>query len=241
MAIYLQGCAGNINPVFVDHTWRECQRIGAIVGATATKAALELMTLPSGLRSINLSWDEEVPVDPPIVGRVVEPADLATLTLTVPVEPRRWRPPAAIAEEAADVQAQLARTASPALRRALLPRVNELWVEGLLASGDDLTDSMDVPSPVATGTIEIQGFRLGRELALVGLPGEPFVETGLAIMQSGGDVLVGGYTNGAAGYLPTSEAFAERGYEVGCTLYAPGTAEAIAAAARTVVERLKQR
>ena len=233
-ALYLQGCAGNINPVYADHTWGECQRVGGIVGAATTRAALELMALAPGLRSINLSWGEEVPVSPVIVGRVVDPTKLRALSVSVSVEARDHRSPAAIAAEAATVQARLAQAADPDERRELLPRVSELWVEELLAAGDELVDSIDVPRAEAA-QVEVQGFLLGRDLALVGLPGEPFVETGMAIQADQDlDVLVSGYANGAAGYLPTRAAFTERGYEVGCSLYAPGTAEMIAATARRV-------
>jgi hypothetical protein len=65
---------------------------------------------------------------------------------------------------------------------------------------------------------ELQAFRLG-DLLLVALPGEPFVEIGLAIEQQlremapGCTVLVGGYANNVCGYLATAAAFAEGGYE----------------------------
>ena len=47
----------------------------------------------------------------------------------------------------------------------------------------------------------------------IGLPGEPFVETGLALKQAGASFVVG-YANGYLGYFPIRRAYDEGGYEV---------------------------
>lgn len=61
---------------------------------------------------------------------------------------------------------------------------------------------------------EIQVLRIG-EVAIVGLPGEFFVEFGLAIKRASPAriTLVAGLANGSTGYVPTAEAFDEGGYE----------------------------
>jgi neutral ceramidase len=61
---------------------------------------------------------------------------------------------------------------------------------------------------------EIQVFRIG-DVAIVGLPGEFFVEFGLAIKRASPArvTLVVGLANGSAGYVPTAAAFDEGGYE----------------------------
>jgi hypothetical protein len=53
--------------------------------------------------------------------------------------------------------------------------------------------------------------------AFVFLPGEPFVETGLALYAASPCVftVVAGYAEDWIGYLPTDEAFDEGGYEIG--------------------------
>lgn len=63
--------------------------------------------------------------------------------------------------------------------------------------------------------LEIQAVRVG-ELAIVGIPGELFVEIGLAIKAASPfrHTLVCGYTNGVYFYIPTAAAFAQGGYEV---------------------------
>jgi neutral ceramidase len=61
---------------------------------------------------------------------------------------------------------------------------------------------------------EIQVLRIG-DVAIVGLPGEFFVEFGLAIKQQSPAraTFVAGLANGSLGYVPTVAAFAEGGYE----------------------------
>ena len=67
-------------------------------------------------------------------------------------------------------------------------------------------------APIAA---EIQIIGIG-DLALVALPGEPFVELGLAIRQQSParHTFVIGYANDYIGYLPTPEAWEQGGYEV---------------------------
>lgn len=65
--------------------------------------------------------------------------------------------------------------------------------------------------------INITLFRIG-SLAIVGIPGEPFVEIGLAIKEIKyfSHIIVTGNTNGSSGYIPLKKHFAKGGYEV-CT------------------------
>jgi hypothetical protein len=62
----------------------------------------------------------------------------------------------------------------------------------------------------------IAALRLGDAL-FVFLPGEPFVETGLAIKERSPFVFtaVVGYAESSIGYVPTERAFDEGGYEIG--------------------------
>ena len=62
--------------------------------------------------------------------------------------------------------------------------------------------------------IELQAFRLD-DAAFVAIPGEVFVEIGLALkQQSPNPVFVFGIANGYIGYVPTREAYQTGGYEV---------------------------
>lgn len=69
--------------------------------------------------------------------------------------------------------------------------------------------------PVKTAEVEVQAFRLG-ELAIVGLPGEIFVEFGLTVKRESpyGHTIVNTLCNGSVqGYVCTKEAYEQGGYE----------------------------
>lgn len=86
--------------------------------------------------------------------------------------------------------------------------------------------------------IEIQAMALGR-MRWVALPGEVFVETGLAIKQAGASFVTGN-ANGWVGYFPIHRAYEEGGYEVVAgpwSRVAPGSAERIEAVCIRQMER----
>jgi neutral ceramidase len=62
---------------------------------------------------------------------------------------------------------------------------------------------------------DIVGIAIG-EIGLLFLPGEPFVETGLALRRHSPFefTIVAGFSEETVGYIPTDEAFSEGGYEV---------------------------
>jgi neutral ceramidase len=86
---------------------------------------------------------------------------------------------------------------------------------------------------------ELQGMRLG-PVRWLSLPGEPFVETGLALKRTGASFVVG-YANGYLGYLPTRRAYEEGGYEVVLGAWsraAPGSAERLGVIGQKLLQRL---
>ena len=88
---------------------------------------------------------------------------------------------------------------------------------------------------------EVQGLFLD-ELAMVGVPGELFVEYGLHVIESAWptQAAVVGYANGMVGYVPTREAFERGGYETtfaGSSLLAPEAGDMLAEAAISIVKR----
>ena len=66
-------------------------------------------------------------------------------------------------------------------------------------------------------------------LAIVGIPGELFVELGLAIQATPyfAQTFVAGYCNDLIGYIPTRAAYAQGGYEVDTARIAAGSGETI--------------
>lgn len=87
--------------------------------------------------------------------------------------------------------------------------------------------------------LEVQVFRLSRDVAVVGLPGEVFVDLGLAIKHASPFpvTLVIELCQDAPDYIPTRKAFAEGSYETVNSRIAPGGGEMMAEAA---VRLLKQ-
>src|ERR1700722_3766055 len=71
------------------------------------------------------------------------------------------------------------------------------------------------------------------DIAMVGIPGELFVELGLAIKATPNfaRIFVAGYCNDLIGYIPTRAAYPEGGYEVDTARIAAGSGETIVDAA----------
>ena len=86
---------------------------------------------------------------------------------------------------------------------------------------------------------EVQAMRLGT-VRWVSLPGEAFVETGLALKQAGASFVVA-YANGWVGYLPIRRAYDEGGYETDIGPWSrvmPGSAERLEEVATDLLARL---
>ncbi len=93
-------------------------------------------------------------------------------------------------------------------------------------------------------------FRIGAEVAFVGVPGELFAETVLAIKRASpfSVTLVGGYTGGSLGYLPTAQALREGGYEASeaykyyghPAAFAPETTDELVGRCGAALQRLKR-
>ncbi len=86
---------------------------------------------------------------------------------------------------------------------------------------------------------EIQAMRIG-PVRWIALPGEAFVEMGLALKQAGATFVVG-YANGYLGYFPIRHAYDEGGYEViegAWSRVAPGSAERLQTLGARLLRRL---
>ena len=89
-------------------------------------------------------------------------------------------------------------------------------------------------------TMEMKGLRLGN-IALVGIPGEPFTEVGEKIKALGGFDLIMpcALTNGYEGYFPSKSAFMEGGYEARTSVFKDTVADSVITTAGTVLKKLK--
>jgi hypothetical protein len=84
-------------------------------------------------------------------------------------------------------------------------------------------------------------FTIGN-LAIVGIPGEPFVELGLTLKRSPNfaHTFVVGYCNDLIGYIPTRAAYDEGGYEVDTARIAAGSGEEIVDAALSTLAEMRR-
>jgi len=88
--------------------------------------------------------------------------------------------------------------------------------------------------------MEVQVFRLSDDVAIVGLPGEFFVDLGLAIKKASPFrvTLVIELCNDAPGYVPTVKAFKEGSYETVNSRIQPGGGEKLVEAATRLLKEL---
>ena len=153
----------------------------------------------------------------------VLPTSLQAVSRPVPVA----TPPPPSASELENARAVLKRHG----QGASFPQVIQAW---------RLVDWAEY-SPKGVWESEVQAIVFGRDLALVGYPGDSFVELGLMIKgnspfaftfvteQSG---------NGSISYVPNEKAFPEGSYEVDSARVAPGGGEVLATAAVRLLTEL---
>lgn len=90
--------------------------------------------------------------------------------------------------------------------------------------------------------VEVQVVALGKEAAWVSLPGEIFVELGLAIKKASSFkyTFIAELANGSIGYIPDSRAYDQGNYEVVSARCAKGSGELLVKAATRLLRRLYQ-
>lgn len=223
--LFLQGACANVNPAWMEQDFAEVERVGTIVGSAAARLALEMRPLGRVQRAWNIRWDE-LTEKPVTAGELVPEARLRVASRHMELPLRPLMPleeyDARLSELGKRLDA-LPSDAGPDQRHALLQEITRLRTERMVAQrSTELGESRPALHP------EIMAIGLGPDLAILGLPGEFFVETAEAIERASAirHLLVACYANHYVGYVCPPEAYEEGGYEVGVTLFAP-EAEAI--------------
>jgi hypothetical protein len=238
--LFLQGAAGNVGPVrgVARNGLGEYRRLGAILGHEASRLWWEtevplrqeryLSTLESGA-------PHAVYADEPIE-EASGPSNLKVGSRTMRLPLRSDLPAAEEAEAEAEAAAR---------------RLNDMRVQG--AAEDELQHQTmvarraSIRASVARGvagetheTFEAQAFVVGKETALLAMPGEPFVEIGLEVKRRSpfARTLFSGYSNVGWAYIPVREAYEEGGYEVEFTPFAPEAAETVMQECVALLEEL---
>ena len=105
----------------------------------------------------------------------------------------------------------------------------------------EVVKTIDLANHGKTWPMEVQVFRLDDDTAIVGLPGEIFVELGLAIKQASPfqRTFVISICNDRPSYVPTQKAFGEGSYEVTNSRVEAGTGEMLVETAIELLKKLK--
>lgn len=221
--LFLQGATGDLDTIR-DFSCRpeDARWIGRQIGLEAVRVA-ELIstrrTEPRMSKTVESSWTmgvvEYVPVEGP------EPVvRCITRDVALPI----WHRGPATPEEIAEYENACQRLAD--LHAAGAP-ADQIREANRLAKCAGM--SLNIIGMRNSGTERVmpfQAIRIG-DVALVGIPVEPFSAIGVAVKEASPftTTFFSGYTNGANAYLPTAEAYDEGGYEVWITPYAPEAAQ----------------
>ena len=214
LSLFLQGAAGNVNPICGIGTggpeqFDDADRLGAMLAGETLKTWASIRTHHrSGPRRVVQSvaaisvWDYE-----PLAAECVDFLGVASRRVTLPMAAL---PDQATADREVAVRRQardeaIARGDSPGARN-VTQRLLE-WAELVartVAAGQRVTRDL-----------EVWAFRIN-DIGLVAVNGEPFAELSLEVKARSplANTIFLGYSNGCLGYFPTPEAFREGGMEV---------------------------
>lgn len=213
-AMFLNGCCANINPAWIRQDYRDVHRVGSVVGARAAAVSQELRPLGINHQAHNIRW-EELTTKPVEAGRFVT-GTLAAATQTFEAPYRSGPSAEEFERQLQSLEEAYAGAGDLAMeeRRQLAAKVTAARVEQYALAR--------TRGKGPTRTEQVQAFRLGDGLVLVGLPGEVFFETQEEIRAAlPGDVIIAAYANDYPGYFCRKDALEQGGYEVGVTPFAP--------------------
>lgn len=187
MCLFLQGAAGNINPLLMGWDWTHLARLG----------------LPLGAEAVRLYWSTEPGTEPTNDG-----VGAASSQLHLP--PLLPSSIEAGQETIATLETERERLSAGRDEGALW------WTETRLARARKGLDALQGGTPVPPVGAELAALRLSDSIGVVTAPGEIFTEIGQSIVARSPfrHTLFAGYANGTIGYVPTRATYAEGGYEV---------------------------
>lgn len=183
VAMFMQGCCGNINSKVVGGTFEDAERFGVTLGKETIRA-VELSEIVEGTPLRSSMCEIELPLQ------------------ELPSEGE-------IEKERTECLNNLASAKQRNDHGAI-----ELW-GGLLEWANATAELARKGEINLKQEIKLQVMRIG-DIAIVAIPGEPFIEIALGIKARSGFkyTIVAGYSNGCIGYMPTPEAIEQGGYEV---------------------------
>lgn len=219
--LFLQGAAGDIGPrAGYTGELEAYRRAGTILGLEAARVATSLDTLPRShhfqgvLQSgAPIALYEEVAEEPALM-------KLRVLRREVPLPLRHLCSSDKAEEEAENKNTELLLLRTKGTREEIRAATARATRANWYA---DMVREYGGKNEIGW---EVQCIRVG-PVALVSTRGEPFTETAQQVAAASPfeHTLFSGYSNGGFGYIPTSQAFDEGGYEVDASPFAAGAAE----------------
>jgi hypothetical protein len=213
--LFLTGAAGNqATWSFLQGDWGEKERMGGLIGCEAARVFFEVETRPHEVvREVGASlsglalYRKEFSGGP--THRLLQ---AATATVEVPLQPLPT-----LAE--AEARLAVARAALGALEREDAPMTKMYPAQLVARWAEGVAEKVKGGIERESLSFAIVGFRLD-DFALLGMPGEPFVEIGLAVKarSRAGHTMFAGYCNGSLAYWPTAETVARGGMAVSSSL-----------------------
>lgn len=221
--LFLQGATGNIGPVRggARHGLHEYKRLGQILGHEAGKIWWEI-ELPARQEKYAGTLESGAPL------AIYDDTPLTDPDFSLRVGVRPMRLPIKDLPAPEKLEADLAEH---------VKRLDELRAAGG-SEAEIIQETMSAKrakmraqiarelSGQTHRTFEAQVFAIGNEIALLGMPGEPFVEIGQQVKQNSPfkHTLFSGYSNVGWAYIPMPDAYPLGGYEVEITPFSPDAA-----------------
>jgi hypothetical protein len=235
--LFAQGAAGNIGPGpdgFTDDV-EVVRRIGREVGCEAARVYLGLQ-LPAARHRHERLWDSGAPLGKWTREPLPEPDPVVRVMSREVQLPLIEQPPLSEAQARVDeAQRRLDDLKQRGAPAAEIEAATFVTKRANMARSRAQTFGGQQTFPV-----ELQLLRIGPAV-LVGVEGEPFAEIGLGI-KAGSPRLAtwfGGYIGGWSGYIPTPDAYPQRGYEVETSPYAPEAAGRLVADTLAALQALE--
>jgi hypothetical protein len=162
-----------------------------------------------------------------------------TILADAPELPRVKHPALASRSASLDIPLQQISPEQLAAGEAMIPRLSDTKIDFYVRVA--AVKALDLGQRGSKIPMEVQVFQLDRDSAIVCLPGEIFVELGLAIKRASPykHTVVMSICNDRPSYVPTRKAFAEGSYEVTNSRVEPGTGERLVATALDLLRQFK--
>jgi neutral ceramidase len=225
-SLFFNGACGDVNPAWIEQDYHEAERVGSIVGAEAARRLQELRPLGAQNKVWNIRWDELT--DKPVTSGDLIMPKIRVASRAVPLRLRELGAPESYEHRLTELRRERAAVAPADVEqhRRVMEQITRL-------SGERAVAERLRPDGARTLHPEIQAIGLGEGCAILGLPGEFFVETARAIQAAAGlrHLLIACYANHHVFYVVPRHEFERGGYEPGVSMLDESAEETIRVAA----------